>query len=102
MVDSVPTLTDMLQGLENSPPPPQTSEEKSKRKYQGLTDAEKLAQAVSWQQQGIPVSAIAKIFEVTPRTIHKWLSKAKAEFRETFEGETAADNLAGHLMFLRN
>ena len=102
MSDSTPSVVSMLEKLEKTPPKPTTEDEKFKHSANALSDEERLHQVIEWQQQGIPVKAIAKIFDVAQVTIRAWIRKARKEFRQSFEGETAADNLAGHLMFLQH
>lgn len=100
--EASPSLTDMLKNLDSTPPPPTTPEEKKRAEMKTLPDEEKWRQAWNWRMQGVPMSAIAKMFDVDVRTVHRWLARLKSEFRESFEGETAADCLAGHLMKLES
>jgi hypothetical protein len=91
-------ITDILKGLDASPAPPMTEEERTAHKLSLLPDEDKYRQAWSWKMRGMPVPAIAKAFGVEPRTIYRWFSALKQAFRKTFDNETAADNLAGQLM----
>jgi len=93
-------LTAILSELDAVPPPPTTPEEKEKARFRAMSQDEKMRQAFTWRMRGVPVQAIANAFGVDPRTIYRWIQTLRAQFREQFEGETAADNLAGHLMAL--
>jgi len=97
-----PTTTEMFRQLESAPAPPTTDTEKQQAKMASLPKEEKWRQAWGWKMQGVPISAIAKMFDVDVRTINRWIGNLKAQFRESFEGETAADCLAGHLMKLES
>lgn len=97
-----PSLAGILKELDKSPPAPSTPEEKKKAEMAALPDPEKWRKAWGWRMQGVPMSAIAKMFDVDVRTINRWIARLKQEFRESFEGESAADCLSGHLMKLES
>lgn len=90
----------ILENLKNVRPPSESQEDKKIREMRMLPDDERLGHVMEWRYQGISISAIAKIFGVNSRTVSTWISQSKEKFRQSFEGETAADILAGHWQFL--
>ena len=99
---AVPSLMDALTGLDASPAPPLTEEDKKKHELQSRPDGEKWARAWQLNLRGIPVENIGKMFGVDKRTIYRWFTKAKELFRQSFEEETAVDVLLGELMRLNS
>lgn len=95
-----PSMTDLLEGLAKSPALPPTKEEEELERLRSLSDVAKINRAVALRHQGHGLPEIAKLFDVSTQTIYRWIQRAKEEFRRQFEGETAADNLAGQLMKL--
>jgi len=96
------SLTDMLKDLSAFPPPPTTPEEDYKHTQQTLPEEEKHQKAWEWKMQGVGLERIAKVFNVSTRTIQVWQKKHRQRFRDELEGETVVDLLAGHFLSLEN
>ncbi len=96
-----PKLTSILDSLSQAPIPPTSPEEKKRAEFQALPEDEKFQKAWNLKCRGIPILAIARMFGVSVRTIHRWLQTVKQQYREQqLEGITRADLLADDLMFL--
>lgn len=61
---------------------------------------ERAARCHELRMRGVPVTAIARSFEVSPRAIYKWLQHGIEQFRSRLEQQPAADLLSEQLQFL--
>jgi len=99
-MSDVPSITDMLSDLAKSPAPPLTAAERQKSELNALSDEEKWTKAWQYRMRGIPVQNIGTMFGVDRRTIYRWFSNLKRQFREIFERETSADLMSEVFMEL--
>lgn len=65
-----------------------------------LLPEQKIELSLVWRTKGASVTAIAKTFGVTRRTIYQWLAKAKEHFISNIEEMTYLELIAEHDMQL--
>ena len=61
-----------------------------------LTPEQKIELSLVWRTKGASVTAIAKTFGVSRRTIYQWLAKAKEHFISNLEEQTYLELIADH------
>jgi len=98
MSTDVPSITDMLGQLEQSPAVPATEEERQRAELAVLSDEDKWTRAWQMRMRGVPPRNIGKMFGVDVRTIYRWFSRIKQTFREILEQEPSADVLSELLL----
>lgn len=71
-------------------------EETSGVDLESLTPEQKIELSLVWRTKGASVTAIAKTFGVSRRTIYQWLAKAKEHFISNMEEMTYLELIADH------
>tara|TARA_R100001510_G_scaffold15082_1_gene12430 strand:+ start:9319 stop:9966 length:648 start_codon:yes stop_codon:yes gene_type:complete len=99
------SIVEALEDLDSTPVDAEeicedVDENDPKFRANSLTPDEKKAQAFQWSMAGHPVSGIAKIFDVSEKTIRRWFHDVYAEFRTEMEQRSGADNIAEQLVWL--
>lgn len=88
----------MFESLKNKLP----KEELDKFDVSALTPEQKIELSLVWRTKGASVTAIAKTFGVSRRTIYQWLAKAKEHFLSNMEEMTHLELVTEHDMMLEN
>lgn len=99
MSDDPKSVADLFKTLHTTPP---SGLAKERVRLRSLPREAKRAKALQMQMVGIPIPNIATTFEVTTPTIRSWLAECAAEYRRTFEQESAANILSESLQWLEN
>ena len=86
----------MFESLKNKLP----KEELDKFDVSALTPEQKIELSLVWRTKGASVTAIAKTFGVSRRTVYQWLAKAKESFLSNIEEMTHLELIAEHDMQL--
>lgn len=86
----------MFDALKNKLP----KDELEKFEVSALTPEQKIELSLVWRTKGASVTAIAKTFGVSRRTIYQWLAKAKEHFLSNIEEMTHLELIAEHDMQL--
>lgn len=86
----------MFESLKNKLP----KEELDKFDVSSLTPEQKIELSLVWRTKGASVTAIAKTFGVSRRTVYQWLAKAKESFLSNIEEMTHLELIAEHDMQL--
>jgi hypothetical protein len=109
MSDDTKKLVDLVAALAESPidpsetphgPEDATPMLEVTGKARSLSSEEKKWQAFEWSMMGHDTKGIAKMFDVTPSTIYRWLQDLYREHRQTIEQVPGADVLSEHLLWL--
>lgn len=88
----------MFESLKNKLP----KEELDKFDVSALTPEQKIELSLVWRTKGASVTAIAKTFGVSRRTIYQWLAKAKEHFLSNIEEMTFIELVADHDLMLES
>jgi predicted DNA-binding protein YlxM (UPF0122 family) len=88
----------MFDALKNKLP----KDELGKFDVSALTPEQKIELSLVWRTKGASVTAIAKTFEVSRRTIYQWIAKAKEHFLSNIEEMTHLELITEHDMMLES
>lgn len=99
------SIVEALQDLDSTPVDEdeiaeELDENDPKFRANALNPEDKKAQAFTWSMAGHQVSGIAKIFDVTEKTIRRWLNDVYSESRAELEQKSGADNIAEQMVWL--